>query len=101
MATTEDPGRQTRARTTEEPQGEDEGLLSIVPDDCLVWSLMPLLGPWDLCSLSRTCRRMRRLCTAAPLWPSVTVESSARLCCSPGPHVLQVKGMIMSTTKDP
>eukprot|EP00727_Mastigamoeba_balamuthi_P011024 m51a1_g6544 hypothetical protein (585) ;mRNA; r:66698-68664 len=46
----------------------EEDLLGTVPDHCVRWALLPLLGPRDLCRLSRTCRRLRALCSAPDLW---------------------------------
>eukprot|EP00727_Mastigamoeba_balamuthi_P012600 m51a1_g7963 hypothetical protein (885) ;mRNA; r:231656-240597 len=42
----------------------------------LLQAVAPLLGPRDLCCLSRTCTRLRTLCRAPQLWADVTVRCS-------------------------
>eukprot|EP00727_Mastigamoeba_balamuthi_P012604 m51a1_g7967 hypothetical protein (609) ;mRNA; r:249802-255261 len=49
-------------------------LLSLLPDHAVSVMLLPLLGARDLCCLSRTCTRLRALCTAPVLWSSVCVR---------------------------
>eukprot|EP00727_Mastigamoeba_balamuthi_P012565 m51a1_g7931 hypothetical protein (607) ;mRNA; r:47979-49940 len=63
-------------------------VLSLLPDACVVASLLPLLCPDDLRSVALTCRRLRALCRHPSLWRSLALHGDRQaVLLSQAPHL--------------